>query len=204
MLFEPDCLFSTDSVETVSRFELFRAVGSQPAIYPSPSESPWFQTNWDRIEHEYNISRFGRADAINSLLQLIFIEAKRLILTESKPPDSPSASALLTYRYQLLVEKNAAEQHKVEAYANELGVATAYLSQCVKEVTGITAGEILRKQIILEAKRLLAYTDVTIAEVAERLNFKDASYFGRFFKREAQQTPGEFQTHMTVYNSRSD
>lgn len=203
-LIEPDCLFSTASVDTVSRFELFRTVGSHPAIYPSPQEVPWFQAGWERIDHEYNSSRFGRGEAINSLLQLIIIEAKRLIMTENANGHPTSASERLTYRYQRLVEKNATKMHKVEAYAGDLGVATAYLSQCVKEVKGITAGEILRRQIVLEAKRLLAYTDGTVAEIAGQLNFKDASYFGRFFKRETSQTPGDFQTQMTFYEAIPD
>ena len=203
-LIKTDFLFSTASVDSVSRFELFRTIGRHPAIYPSPQEVPWFHAGWERIDHEFNSARFGRVAAINSLLQLIFIEAKRLIMTETKDAHPTTASERLTYRYQQLVEKKASEQHKVEAYADELGVATAYLSQCVKEVMGMTAGEILRRQIVLEAKRLLAYTDGTVAEIARQLNFKNASYFGRFFKRETSQTPGDFQTQMTFYEAIPD
>ena len=197
LLFQPGILFANDNTDFVSRFDLLQTGSTLPTvIYPSTAEAAWFQETWQRIDHEYNCKRLARTHAILALLQLLLIEAARIAITEPELPVTPSASAKLAHEYQQLVEQNAIHQHKVETYANDLGITLAHLSECVKEVTGMTAGEILRRQLVLEAKRLLAYSNGTVASIAHELNFTDASYFGRFFKRETSQTPRQFRSHL--------
>lgn len=58
---------------------------------------------------------------------------------------------------------------------------------------GVTAGALLRQRLVIEAKRWLAHSEWTVAQIAENLNFADASYFGRFFKRETAVTPRTFR-----------
>jgi len=57
----------------------------------------------------------------------------------------------------------------------------------------ISAGELIRNRVILEAKRLLINLNMTVAEIADSLNFKDNSYFARFFKKYTGSTPEEFR-----------
>ena len=63
----------------------------------------------------------------------------------------------------------------------------------MKALTGVPAGVWLRQRLLLEAKRLLVHTDLTVSQVGEKLEFKDTTYFNRFFKRETGQTPGAFR-----------
>jgi AraC-like DNA-binding protein len=58
---------------------------------------------------------------------------------------------------------------------------------------GISAGELIRDRILLEAKRLLINLDLTISEIAYQLNFSDNSYFTKFFKKYTGQKPDEFR-----------
>ena len=60
----------------------------------------------------------------------------------------------------------------------------------------MTPGKIINNEIALEAKRQLAYTDLTIAEICYKLNFEDPSYFSRFFRRETGMTPNVFRKHI--------
>ncbi len=196
VLFQPDIFFATDNLDHISRLDLLQTVGTLPAIYPTATEVQWFQETWQRLDDEYNLKRFARSHAIIALLQLLLIEAQRITLAEPDLPLTPSASVKLATRYQQLVEQKAIHQHKVESYADDLGITLAHLSHCVKEVTGITASEVLRRQLVLEAKRLLAYSNATVAAVAHDLNFADASYFGRYFKRETGKTPREFRSQL--------
>lgn len=196
LIFQSDILFANTNSEFIPRINLFQTIGTLPAIYPTATEVGWFQETWQRIDHESNRKRLARTHAILALLQLLLIEAARIAITEPELPVASSASAKLAYQYQQLVEQNAIHQHKVETYADDLGITTAHLSECIKEVTGVTAGEILRRQLVLEAKRLLAFSDRTVAAIAQELNFADASYFGRFFKRETSQTPRQFRNQL--------
>jgi AraC-like DNA-binding protein len=63
----------------------------------------------------------------------------------------------------------------------------------IRKVMGVSAGTLLRQRRTLEAKRLLIHTNMTVAEIANALNFVDPSYFGRFFKRETDLTPSGFR-----------
>ncbi|MEM8863761.1 MAG: helix-turn-helix transcriptional regulator, partial [Chloroflexota bacterium] len=56
-----------------------------------------------------------------------------------------------------------------------------------------TPGQLIRQEVVLEAKRLFQHTDLTATEISYRLGFNDASYFGRFFKREVGVSPGKFR-----------
>jgi len=58
---------------------------------------------------------------------------------------------------------------------------------------GISAGTLIRERVILEAKRLLINRDLMVAEIAEKLNFADQSYFIKFFKKYEGITPEKFR-----------
>jgi len=74
------------------------------------------------------------------------------------------------------------------------------------DVLGISAGEVIRKRIALEAKRLLVNFNLSIQEVADRLNFADNSYFTKFFKKQEGLSPEQFRkeinhnTHENVHD----
>jgi AraC-like DNA-binding protein len=81
----------------------------------------------------------------------------------------------------------------VSEYAKLLGITANYLNETVKTVTGQTAGELIRDRLLLEAKRWLIHSELSIAQVADQLHFDDPSYFSRFFKKYAHCSPGDFR-----------
>jgi AraC-like DNA-binding protein len=81
----------------------------------------------------------------------------------------------------------------VRAAAAELGVTPGYLNEVVKAGTGRTPAQLLRQAQVLEAKRLLAATGLTVARIAHEVGFADPAYFCRFFRRETGLTPGTFR-----------
>ena len=95
----------------------------------------------------------------------------------------------LARRFCGLVERHHAEHHEVAAYAGRLDVSPRHLNACVREATGMTASDTIHRRQFLEARRLLLHTELSVGAIADRLGFADASYFIRFFKRHAGQTP---------------
>jgi AraC family transcriptional regulator, transcriptional activator of pobA len=63
----------------------------------------------------------------------------------------------------------------------------------VKEITGKTAGEIINDFVLLEAKMLLDNPSLSIAEIADELQFSDQSFFGKYFKRLTGMSPKEYR-----------
>ncbi len=71
--------------------------------------------------------------------------------------------------------------------------APGHLRDMVKQETGRTVGDWVRERRALEARRLLAHTELTVAEVAYQIGFEDPSYFGRFFLKNGGVSPGKFR-----------
>jgi AraC-like DNA-binding protein len=82
----------------------------------------------------------------------------------------------------------------VRDYARDLGVTTSHLNESLRLETGLTAGELIRARLLLEAKRLLLHSELTMAGIGYELGFEDPSYFSRFIRRELKTSPAEFRS----------
>ena len=78
-------------------------------------------------------------------------------------------------------------------YANALNMSSAYLNEVVKDATGITVSEYIRNEIIIRAKRLLYYTNMSIKDIAIDLGYEDWAYFSRIFSKATNMPPTEFR-----------
>lgn len=97
------------------------------------------------------------------------------------------------------VQQHFRKQRNVQAFAEQLHVTPKYLTETVKEITGNTAGEIIDQFVILEAKRMLSDTPLSILQIAEELNFSDQSFFGKYFKRFVGHSPKEYRQIQRKY-----
>ena len=100
---------------------------------------------------------------------------------------------VLIKKYITLINTHYIEKKKVEDYADMLFVTPNHLSQTVKSVTGKNALHFVNERILAEAKSLINYTELGIAEISHKLDFSDPSNFGKFFKKHAGITPLEFR-----------
>ncbi|WP_161622692.1 helix-turn-helix domain-containing protein [Cesiribacter andamanensis] len=82
----------------------------------------------------------------------------------------------------------------MQEYAGQLQLSTAYLSRLVQEASGEPAAALIRRRLLLEARRRLLYSPQTNAEIGYALGFSDASNFNRFFKKAEGCTPKEFRS----------
>jgi AraC-like DNA-binding protein len=99
----------------------------------------------------------------------------------------------LVRRYRQLVYQYFMEHRSVQFYADQLGVSVGHLSRSIKDATGHSASQIIRQEMIMEAKRLLVNTDLAVERISDQLAFNDPAYFGRFFKRETGFSPGSYR-----------
>ena len=87
---------------------------------------------------------------------------------------------------------------KPSFYAKELCISEVYLNEVVKKNTGMTPTEWINVAILLEAKRLLRSTALTVKDIAHDLGYEDHAYFSRYFKKNTSMTPLEFRN--TILN----
>ena len=92
-----------------------------------------------------------------------------------------------------LVNAEFNKTRSVNSYAEKLNITPGHLNDIIKKKLKITAKEFILSRIMLEAKRLLNYSDLTISEIALKLNYQDLSYFIRSFKKLTGLTPLQFR-----------
>jgi AraC family transcriptional activator of pobA len=92
-----------------------------------------------------------------------------------------------------LVDVNFSQHKTLDQYAVQLGISVAHLNALCRQMSGRSALQLIHERLILEARRELIYTSMTIKEVAELLGFTDPAYFTRFFKRQTGMSPKDFR-----------
>ena len=78
-------------------------------------------------------------------------------------------------------------------YADTLNISSDYLNECVKNTTGNSVSYQIQQRIILEAKRLLYYSDKSVKEISFELGYDDYPYFSRLFTKVAGITAPDFR-----------
>lgn len=132
-------------------------------------------------------------EIIRSLLDMILQTCNQLYPKEYKV--LPNNKGHITVKkLMLLIEENYHLNLKVNEYAEMLSITPNHLTQLVKQIAGKTTNEILQEKNILEIKRLLLYTNLTITEIAEQMNFADQSYFTKYYKKCTGQTPLQYRS----------
>jgi AraC family transcriptional regulator, transcriptional activator of pobA len=131
-----------------------------------------------------------------SLLHILLVQVQRCIDTETEKTVSKKY-LILFKQFKNLLDKHFAENKTTTFFAQQLHITAHHLNLITKVVTGKTASEVIRARSILEAKRLLTFTDRTVSEIAFELNYTDSSYFAKTFKSETNVSPMEFKTEMS-------
>lgn len=97
-----------------------------------------------------------------------------------------------------LINRDFCVHHQVAHYASELCVSEHKLSEICRRHAGMSAKQLIVERIMLEAKRLLAYSELNISQVAHKLGFKDALYFSRAFKSSCGMPPSSFRERISA------
>lgn len=131
-----------------------------------------------------------------SLLHILLAQVQRCV--DTKTEKSVSKKYLILYKqFKNLLDKHFIENKTTSFFAEKLHITAHHLNLIVKSVTGKTASEVIRARSILEAKRLLTFTDLRVNEIATQLNYFDSSYFSKLFKAETNKTPAAFKNEMS-------
>lgn len=91
------------------------------------------------------------------------------------------------------VDKDFREFHDTAYYADKLCITPNYLNAIVKKAMGVNAKLYIQNKILAEAKKKLAYSSLSVSEIAEHLNFETSSYFIRFFRKYTHSTPLQYR-----------
>lgn len=145
-----------------------------------------------RIGHELSWISLGQTAAIEASMTLILIAALRSLqhhrgeLAPAPPP------ARLVARYRQLIEQRYRLREPIGALARALGVSETGLREACA-AAGQSPAAMRDQRSILEAQRLLAYSALTVGQVAEAIGFADPAYFSRFFQARCGLSPARWR-----------
>jgi AraC family transcriptional regulator, transcriptional activator of pobA len=188
-------LFSPSEHTLIDYLDFFHDAGYPPNLILNKSQGEEINYLFKQIEKEYQSEAYIRDLKILSYLIILLVDIQRIFMANKNKKSVMKSSAFINL-FKKMVSKEFLTQRSVAFYASKLGVSEAHLFDLVKQNTGSTPGQIIRKEIALEAKRQLAHTEHSIAEIGYKLQFDDPSYFGRFFKRETGLSPNDFRVHL--------
>ncbi len=102
----------------------------------------------------------------------------------------------LVQRFRMLIEAHFLEHWRVADYADALSVSPTHLSRLTRAATGESSLRLIEARTMREARRHLAYTNLSIATVADALGYSDPAYFTRVFTQDAGISPRAFRSQL--------
>ncbi|MDO7743140.1 MAG: helix-turn-helix domain-containing protein, partial [Pedobacter sp.] len=118
-------------------------------------------------------------DSCNTLVSMTISQ----YLEQTKPADNLSRFETIAKAFREILEQNFSKLKGPAEYAEKLNISAPYLNECIKNATGHPVSYHIQQRIILEAKRLLYHSGISVKEIANQLGYDDYPYFSRLFTK---------------------
>ena len=182
----------------------FFKIDGNSVLHLTDEQMQFYLSFFNLMYEEYQQQNEYADDVLRSYLQLILNKANSQYHTEQCRPDQPDHVGLtLLKRFTALfmrdlkVINNGKTIHikKIADYALELGVSQNHLNDTIKGITGKSAGQLIKAQLLKQATMCLKHSEKSISEIAYQLGYEDPSYFARYYKKHTGQSPSHLREH---------
>lgn len=179
-------------VDESIRNTLDHSIAEVVSVTLNAEEFKWYSSLITSMLHLPAINLTVHAEVAQPLLQAFLAQALLTYRQKEQHIASHLSSrpSTITRKFRMLVRQNYKVWKRPADYAAHLHVTVPYLNATIKKVTGHSSSEIIQKEVIREAKRLLYFTELSVKEIAQSLGYSDLKYFTRFFGRKVGISPG--------------
>lgn len=191
------CIQTHDEEVSCNGF-LFFGSSEPQKIELKGSDLKSFKLHLDLLVSDFETKDQLQGEMLRALLKRILIHSTRLTKEKLPDPAMPNSQMNIIREYNLLVEKHFRELHHVKDYADLLFKSPKTLSNLFPKYSDKSPLMVINERILLEAKRLLRYSDKSNYEIALELGYKDPSHFSKFFKKHVGATPSEFRNQRSL------
>ena len=150
------------------------------------------------IEKELKANNFMSTEIVVSLVHLMLMKLKQFIKLNTNFDELGFSESKLYKDFYFLLEKEFMTERKVIHYANHLNVGVSVLNKELLKNTGKSTAKLIQNRLLLECKRLLFHSDLSIKEIAFNLNFTDTAHFSRFFTNHVQCSPSTYRNQYLI------
>ncbi|CAD7340067.1 helix-turn-helix domain-containing protein [Sphingomonadales bacterium 56] len=135
----------------------------------------------------------GQRAAVDALLLWLMVQALRHATLSGASASSSDRQARLVARLRERIEQRFRHREPVADHARALGVSETALRHACARAAGLSPAAMLDERAVLEARRLLLYSNLSVAEVGYAVGFDDPAYFSRFFARHTGRSPRDWR-----------
>ena len=151
-----------------------------------------------QLGQSYHSIGIGRSDILTAQVHLIMLyllgkKSKKSALGRPDVSGIRNRQETQIEAFCNLIEGHFQDGWSVGDYANQLGISAPHLTRLCRSGLGSPPNSLVRQRRLIEAKRLLEYTDLSIAEISHRCGFRDAAFFSRTFKSNIKMTPQAYR-----------
>ncbi len=186
------CIRDHDKEVSCNGFLFFGS--SQPIIVSlSKEEQKSYEMLYYFFREEFEIEDHIQGEMLRVLLKRLLIKSTRLLRTKMNQSELEDDKVDIIRRFNILVEENFKTKHAVSDYADMLSKSPKTISSLFKKYNKKTPLTFINERILLEAKRLLLFSDKTATEIAYELGYREPAHFSKFFKNKTGSSPIEFK-----------
>ncbi|MEU3979021.1 AraC family transcriptional regulator [Streptomyces sp. NPDC026672] len=169
-----------------------------PLLHPDPEQLAALRAGLGQLQREYEdtttLPLSLHTAVLRHSLTAFLLRLAHLAASSAEAARRQADTTFTLFRDA--VEKGFAGNHSVSAYADALGYSRRTLVRAVRAATGQTPKGFIDRRVVLEAKRLLAHTELPIGRVGAAVGFPDAANFSKFFQLHTGQTPVAFRAEL--------
>lgn len=200
ILFTPEFL-ERNSIRSdfISNLKLFQLRDESAALPINLKMREKLKIFADQMLEAFNSNADLSMDIIGAYLKLFLIECNgHCSLSKNTNTQSVEVGKTLVKKFKEIVEKNFSKWHQVKEYADALNVTPNYLNEVIKTAINVSAKEFIQNRIVVEAKRMIVFTNKSSKEIGFEMGFEDPSHFSKFFKSQSGQTLQEFKKALDI------
>ncbi|MBT9395108.1 AraC family transcriptional regulator [Hymenobacter sp. NST-14] len=158
-----------------------------------PAQHPPFPSLLEQVLQESESYFDNRLQVLRACLYVLLELAARYAQADDTPGGANPRQAQQLRAFETLLEQHFRAEKTVQAYAQWLNITPNHLNALCRQQRGHTASDLIQRRVQVEAQRLLVHSEQPVKQIATDLGFRDASYFGRFFRKRTGITPEQFR-----------
>jgi AraC family transcriptional regulator, transcriptional activator of pobA len=177
-------------------FPFFQSLNANPLIQLQPNEPSVEFILKDMHEEFAKPISVTSLRIVRSYLAVLLLKLAQYCSCNSPDHNQDAFTNPATQKLrklEQLIDKHYTTLKQPSEYADLMNMSPSYLNSFCKQMIGQTLTELISDRVLLEAKRLLSYSNLTVNEISGQLKFSSTSYFIRFFRKHLGQTPEQFK-----------
>lgn len=173
---------------------LYHNIFEVPFVELDEEQSGLYHKIFQEMKDELAGNDYVMEEMLRVLLKQIIIRSTRMWKKGKEGFSGQDAAEVDVIRkFSQLIDRYFKTKHAVADYADMLNMTPKALHKRIAQVSPMTPNDLIKERILLEAKRLLAHTEMTVKEVGYALGYDDPAYFVRFFTNNAELSPLDFR-----------